>query len=391
MFLSFFTLLKEEGIPVSLKGLLSLEKALSLGLISSLDEFYVVARGILIKSERQFDLYDQIFASFFKGQDLDLPESLSSEMADLLDEWLSKRSDVPGAAPNGNELTPAELEDYFAARLKDQKEQHNGGTRWIGTAGASPVGWGGDHQTGMRVMGTSTRLSALKVAGQRRYFDYREHRRLDPSQLGEALNRLRLLTPSGPLKNVDIDATITKTMKNGGEIEIVYSRELKDRLKIILLIDNGGASMDPHVGLIKTLFNHSQNQFKELKVCYFHNTVYEKVWFDPQRSQQPVTLEELAKEGSDTRLIIVGDASMSPYELLYPGGGVIWGKDRATTPGILGLKNLQTQFPHSVWLNPVEQRLWKYTRSIGYVEEVYPMFELSLSGLEKATAKLMEK
>lgn len=239
-------------------------------------------------------------------------------------------------------------------------------------------------------MGRSTKLSALKVAARRRYFDYQEHRLLDSSQLGAALDRLRLLTPSGPLSKVDVDATIAATMKNAGEIEIVYTRELKDRLKVILCIDNGGVSMDPHVGLVKALFTHARNQFKELKVTYFHNTIYDRVWLDPARRKQSLSLEDLAKEGRDTRLIVVGDASLSPYELLYPDGNISWG-DKSAAPGMKQLERLRGLFPHAVWLNPVQQPLWEYTRTIGLIGGVFPMFELSLAGLEKAATKLMEK
>lgn len=390
MFLDFFRALKEEGIPVSLKALLSLEKALEAGTVASLDDFYVVARGILIKSERYFDLYDRLFGAHFKALAVDLPRSVEARMEKLLEQWLAERSRMAGALPDGTELTPEELEAYFAARLQDQKERHDGGTRWIGTSGASPVGWGGSHPTGMRVMGRSTRLSALKVAAQRRYYDYREHRRLDASQLGEALNRLRLLTPTGPRNRVDVEATIGATMKNGGEIEIVYSRELRDRLRVVLLIDNGGVSMDPHVGVVKALFDHARGQFKDLKVGYFHNTIYDRVWQHPRRTAGVVTLEELAKEGRETRLIIVGDASLSPYELLYPDGRIQWG-DRSSAPGIMELRRLRNQFPHAVWLNPVGEHLWRYTQTIGMIAAVFPMFELSLVGLEKAAATLMER
>ena len=289
-----------------------------------------------------------------------------------------------------NNMTPEELMAYFQERLLDQKDRHDFGTKWIGTSGTSPTGHSGYHPSGMRVGGMASRRSALKVAGDRRYKDYTTEGPLSEASMMEALKRLRYLVPHGPCDKVDIDETIRSTMKNAGEIEIIFKQSLKDRLKVVLAIDNGGISMDPYVSIVKKLFDHANSFFKDLKVVYFHNTIYDKVWTDPSRWKHPIKIEQLMKRDPDTRLIIVGDASMSPYELLYRNG-IIHTEDRANAPGLEYLKMLEKSFRHAVWLNPVPDYLWQYTKTIGIVKELFPMFEISLDGLEKAVAHLIVK
>ncbi len=396
MFINFFYTLKEVGIPVNPTSFLTLQKALSRGLINTLDDFYTSARTILIKGERYFDLFDQVFAHYFHGAEL--PEFDGYEIDEIanamLEEWLKSPEDLARALGIEESeianLTPEELIEYFKERLREQTEAHHGGSKWIGTHGTSPVGHSGYHPGGMRVGGVSRNRSAVKVAMDRRYKDYSATGPLTRANMSEALKRLRNLTPSGPKDQVNIDETIYQTMKNGGEIEIVFDRRLKDKLKVILAIDNGGWSMDQFIPVVQALFTYSRAQFKEVKTYFFHNTIYDNVWEDPRRYAKPQRVDEFAGFDPETRLVIVGDASMAPYELLSTDGSIHI-EDRSGLPSIQRLKFLAENFQHCVWLNPVPSFHWEHTYTINVIQEVMPMFELSLDGLEKAIAHLMAR
>ena len=415
MFSRFFYALRERGVPVTPTSFLRLQKALALGLIGSVDDFYTSARTILIKSERDFDTYDQVFAYHFKGTTLD--EIADLDLTDiakaLLEEWLKRPQEMAEALGLDtralSHLTPEEVVQYFLERLKEQKEAHHGGSRWIGTGGRSPVGHSGYHPGGMRVGGASRSKSAVKVALERRYKDYSQEGPLTELQMGEALKRLRRMIPHGPRDVVNVDKTIRETMRNGGEISITFDRRLSDRLKVILMIDNGGWSMEPYVEIIQTLFNYARSQFKDLKIYYFHNTIYSRVWLDPQRHLRPEAIEEFARRDQETRLIIVGDASMAPFELLASDGSISIGQ-AAVSPYELRrgggafdtgrkdsrasaerLKFLARLFKHAVWLNPKSESEWRYNWTVGEIGKIYPMFELTLDGLEKAVQHMMKR
>ncbi|MDO9350032.1 MAG: hypothetical protein Q7U55_02195 [Deltaproteobacteria bacterium] len=396
MFVDFFYLLKKVGIPVSPTSFLRLQKALNMGLVNSVDDFYTAARSILVKSERYFDLYDQVFAHRFQGVELKEPEAIEiSEVARaLLEEWLKnpkELADLLGIKEEDlSKLTPEELLQYFLDRLKEQTEAHHGGGKWIGTGGTSPVGHSGYHPGGMRVGGVSRNKSAVKVAMERRYRDYSQEGPLTESQMGEALKRLRNMVPHGPKDRVNIEKTIYETMKKAGEIEIVFDQSLRDRLMVILAIDNGGWSMDPYIGLVQTLFNYARSQFKDLKTFFFHNTIYDYLWEDPQRRSKPVPVAELIRLDPETRFIIIGDASMAPYELMSTDGSIYVG-ERSGKPSYMRIEFIAKTFPHSVWLNPVPPVEWAYTRTILHIQEIFPMFELTLDGLEKAVSHIMRK
>ncbi len=396
MFLSFFYTLKEHGVPVSPTAFLTLQKALHQGMITSLDDFYTCARAILVKSERYFDLYDQVFANQFKG--IPLPEKDGFEIDEMaramLDEWLKNPKKMADALDMDekklSQMSPDELIDYFKERLKDQDGRHDGGNKWIGTGGFSPVGHSGHHPGGMRVGGESRNKSAVKVANERRYKDYSTAGPLTQANVGEALKRLRHMIPSGPRDRINIDETIRETMRNGGEIELIFDRALKDRLKVILAIDNGGWSMDPYIEVVQTLFDYAGAQFKEVNTYFFHNTIYDYLWEDPARYKKPKNIMELSRIDPDTRLVIVGDASMAPYELMAHDGS-LGITERSGRPSMEQLKYLNETFEHSVWLNPVSESMWGYTHTIMAISNIFPMFPLSLDGLEKAVTKLMSK
>jgi len=396
MFTEFFYTLRQVGVPVTPTSFLRLQKALSKGLINSVDDFYISARSILIKSERYFDLFDQVFAHHFKGVELTDPTNfdLTEAAKALLDAWLKDPQAIADALGIDEEslahLSPEELIDYFLERLKEQTEAHHGGNKWIGTGGTSPVGHSGYHPGGMRVGGMSRNKSAVKVAMDRRYRDYSQQGPLTRRHMGEALKRLRNMIPTGPKDRVNIDETIYQTMKNAGEIEIIFERSLKDRLKIILAIDNGGWSMDPYIGIVQSLFDYSRSQFKDLKTFFFHNTIYDYLWADPPRYSKPHPVDEFARMDPETRFIIVGDASMAPYEMMATDGSIHI-EERSGKPSIDRLQFLASIFRHSVWLNPKSSIEWGYTRSINIVRQIFPMFEISLDGLEKMANHLMSK
>jgi uncharacterized protein len=396
MFVNFFYSLREKGIPVSPTSFLRLQKALGMGLIRSLEDFYIAARSLLVKSERYFDVYDQAFAHAFRGVvEIDPTEAELTDMARaLLAEWLQSPAEMAHALGLPEEefaqMTPEELLDYFLQRLKEQSEAHHGGNYWIGTKGTSPVGHGGIHPGGMRVGGSSLNKSAVKVALERRYKDYSQEGPITPSQMGEALKRLKFSKPVGPRDVVNINKTIYQTMRNAGDIEIVFDRRLSDRLKVKLFIDNGGWSMDPYVELVQVLFHYANFQFKELEIYYFHNTIYKNVWQDPERIRKPVAVEDFVRSDPETRVVIVGDASMAPYELMEPNGA-IYINQRHSPPSVECLKILVSTFRHAVWLNPIEQNSWQYTWTIDSIRKMFPMFELSLDGLEKAVQHLMSR
>ena len=396
MFIDFFYTLKNVGIPVSPTSFLTLHRALLTGLVNSLNDFYTASRSILVKSERYFDLYDQAFAHHFEGAEL--PDYSGVELDDIaramLDQWLKEPRALAEALgideSELNRLTPEELIQYFKERLKEQTGEHHGGSRWIGTGGTSPVGHSGHHPGGMRVGGVSRNKSAVKVALDRRYRDYSLSGPLTRPMVGEALKRLRNLVPVGPKDRVNIDETLYQTMKNGGEIEIVFERSLKDRLKVILAIDNGGYSMDPYISVVQTVFDYARSQFKDLKTYFFHNTIYSTLWGDSARFRKPKPIAEFAAADPQTRLFIVGDASMAPYELMVADGSIHI-EERSGTPSIECLKFLADTFSHAVWLNPMPEDMWNYTQTVKTIGRIFPMFELSIDGLEKAVHYVMAK
>jgi uncharacterized protein with von Willebrand factor type A (vWA) domain len=242
----------------------------------------------------------------------------------------------------------------------------------------------------MRVGGVSRNKSAVKVANERRYKDYSGRGPLNQAMIGEALKRLRNLIPAGPKDQVNVEKSIYQTMKNAGEIEIVFDRSLRDKLKVILAIDNGGWSMDPYVDVVQTLFDYARAQFKEVKTYFFHNTIYDYVWEDPTRYKRPVKVSDFSKYDPETRFIVIGDASMAPYELLARNGAISISQ-MSGRPSIEQLQFICETFPRNVWLNPVPGQVWGYTHTISVISRLFPMFEFTLDGLESAVTELMKK
>lgn len=364
-----------------------------MGLVLSLDDFYTTARAILIKSERYFDTYDQVFANHFRGGVLQEPseEELTDLVRSLLEEWLRTPADV--AAVLGidekqlDRLSMGELIKYFLEKLNEQQEAHQGGDNWIGVNGTSPTGNSGNRRDGMQLGETSGTRSAVKIALSRRYKEYSQDGPLTVYQIGEALKRLRHLIPTGPRDVINIDQTIYETVRNAGQIEIIFDRRLLDRLKIVLMIDNGGSSMDPYVDLIQILFSYAHAQFKDLKIYYFHNTIRDSVWIDPRRATKPEPIIEFIRKDPETRIIVVGDASMAPYELAYPEES-LYGRYAAIQPSIEHIRFLAKTFRNIAWLNPLPVLYWNGNWTIENIMAICPMFELTLDGLEKAVRHL---
>ncbi|TVR05245.1 MAG: VWA domain-containing protein [Deltaproteobacteria bacterium] len=382
MFLAFLYALRAAGLKVSTTEWLTLMEALARGHArADLAVFHHLARSLLVKRESDWDRYDQVFAAVFEGVEahFDLPEELLS--------WL-RDPQLPRALTEEERarLEAMDLETLrreFEERLREQKERHDGGNRWIGTGGTSPFGHGGTHPSGLRIGGPGGGRSAAQVAEERRFRNLRHDRVLDTRQLGLALRRLRRLGAEGPATELDVDATIDRTAREGGEIDLVFRPDQRNRVRVLLLMDVGG-SMDPHAITSERLFSaaHAANHFRELRPYYFHNCVYETLYTDMAQRAGVPTADVLAEVDDRWITLIVGDAYMHPFELTQPGGALAWVHHNAE-PGLAWLRRIRERTPRSVWLNPESPRIWD-APSIRMVRSVYPMFPLTLDGLRDA-------
>ena len=401
MFIGFFCLLRAYGVPVTVTEWLALMRALALGLAPcSLTQFYHVARATLVKSEAYFDHFDQAFAAAFDG--IETPD----EIADEVWAWLADPLETPGISDDERRALAAalelesvdldELRRRFEERLEEQDEAHHGGDHWVGTGGTSAFGNSGVHPGGIRVGGASRGRTAVKVAASRRYRSLRTDVKVEVRQFELALRRLRQLSSrhEGIADELDLDETVERTADQAGRLSLVWRRSRKNAVKVLLLMDVGG-SMDPYVHLCDRLFTAVNNQthFKDLRSYYFHNCVYDHVYTDPNMSSwSAVATTGLIRElQSDHRLILVGDATMAPSELMARHGIIWWGHDNQES-GIEWLRRLRRHFDHSVWLNTVPASLWDRPyggTTIRRIGEVFPMYELSLDGLTAAVKTLM--
>ncbi|NJL29894.1 MAG: VWA domain-containing protein [Thermoanaerobaculia bacterium] len=382
MFSGFFYHLRALGLKVSLTEWLTLVQALAGGHSkASLSAFYHLARALLIKRESQYDLYDRAFASYFEGVDLQF--DLDEELLKWLENPVLPRelSAEERAALQALELD--ELRKRFLERLAEQKERHDGGSRWIGTGGTSPFGHGGTNPAGVRIGGAGGGRSAVQVASERRFRNLRNDRVLDTRQIGTALRRLRRLGREDGLLELDLDATVDKSAKNAGEIDLVFAPPRKNRVKLLLLIDVGG-SMDPHADVCERLFSaaHAANHFRAFETRTFHNCPYERLYVDIFHGRAEPTAEVLKRLDRTWTVIFVGDAWMSPYELTHMGGAIDFFHENTTT-GLTWLERFRERCPNSVWLNPEPRRIWN-APSVRIVRRLFPMFELTLEGLGQA-------
>lgn len=383
MLIDFFRALREAKVPVSIREFLTLLEALQRQVIlPSLDEFYYLARLTLVKDEAHFDKFDRVFGLWFKGVD-----AVFDEKADIPLEWLIKRFE--------RELTPeqkAQLEKFgydklqqrLQELLKEQKERHAGGNKWIGTGGTSPFGHGGTNPEGIRIGGTGRNRSAVKVWEQRTFRDYDDERELGTRNLKVALRRLRRFARQGAADELALDDTIRATASNAGWLDIRMRPERKNRIKVVMLLDVGG-SMDDHIERTEELFSAASSEFKNMEFYYFHNCVYDYLWKNNRRrhSERFPTWDVLRKYPADTRVIFVGDATMSPYEVMAPGGSVEYNNEE---PGAAWLARFVSTFPKFAWLNPEPEHLWQYRQSIALIRQIMNnrMFPITLEGLERA-------
>lgn len=397
MFTHFYYELKNQGLPVSMNEWDALLEALEAGLCaSSLTGFYFLCRAVLVKSEAHYDRFDLAFARFFEG--VETPEGLPDQIWEWLDKELPVREITEEMRRNHQQLDLDELKRMLEERLKEQHEEHHGGNYWVGTGGTSPFGHSGYHPGGIRIGGQSNNLSAVKVAGMRRFQEFRADETLGVRQFQVALRKLRQFTSrlEGAKTELDVDATIDKTCQNAGRLELVWERPRENSIKVLLLMDAGG-SMVSYSRLCNQLFTavHRSNHFKDLKVFYFHNCIYDWLYNTPEcrKNDYINTSYILNNLGSDYRVIIVGDASMSPYELMRQGGVIDWDlyNDRA---GIEWLRELRRQFEYSVWLNPIPRKYWDWVEgafTIKKINEVFSMQELTIDGLQMAISALRSR
>ncbi len=382
MLIDFFLHLKSARLPVSTREFLTLLEALDARVVSlSLDDFYFLARTTLVKDEAQFDRFDLAFASYFKGV-----EAIFDIRAEIPEEWLRKEFERLLTDEDRRRIEALggfdKLMRTFRERLAEQRERHAGGRKWIGTGGTSPFGAYGFNPEGIRVGDTSGgQRSAVKVWDERSFRNLDGDVELNTRNLKVALRKLRRFAREGVAEELDLEGTIEGTAKNAGWLDLHLVPERRNRVKVLLFLDVGG-SMDPHVQVCEELFSAAKSEFRHLEHFYFHNCVYDHVWRDNarRRGERIATWDVLRTYGSDWRLIFVGDAAMSPYELTQSGGSIEYTNDE---PGVLWLKRLAEHFKKSIWWNPEPQRGWEYTRSTQIVlSSIGPrMFPLTLDGV----------
>jgi hypothetical protein len=388
MFTDFFYTLKKRKVPVSITEWMTLMEALSKGYISNLDEFYYLARAILVKSEAYYDQYDVAFQEYFEG--IEAPAEISEQILDWLKDPINRMTLTEEERALFDSMDFDELLREFEKRLKEQTEQHDGGGYWIGRGGTSPFGHSGYHPAGIRIGGESRGRHAIQIAQERRFRNYRSDLTLDVRQIKMALRGLRQLSRIGPEDELDLEETIDATSKNAGEIELVWTRSRKNAVKVLLLMDVGG-SMNPFALLCSQLFSaaHASTHFKEFKYFYFHNCIYSNLYQDVER-QEIVSIDHLLRTlEPDYKAILVGDARMAMPELTERFGAIDY-YDLNETPGIVWLKRIAEHFTHCVWLNPEEPYYWNHPTVI-MIGKLFPMFELTLDGLGQAVKKLIVK
>jgi uncharacterized protein with von Willebrand factor type A (vWA) domain len=385
--LSFFYRLRGCGLRVTPQQWLTVLDGLAKGLHgSSLAGFYSLSRSVLVRDESELDDFDLCFAAHFEGI-----ESTATTIEEEVWAWLEGAVPGPEIDPEWRhalDLVDVEaLRAEFERRLQEQTERHDGGDHWIGTGGTSPFGHGGSSPGGFRLGGSGGGGSAVQVAARRRYREYRRDLVLDTRQLSLALKKLRTLERTGPADELDLDATIDRTAREGGELELVFTPPRDNQLSLLLAVDVGG-SMWPHRELVNTLFSaaHRVRHFKRFGSVYFHNCIYEQVYGNAAFSEKIPVADLCRRWDRETRLVLVGDAHMYPGELTDSYGSINW-IERNPRPGIAYLEQLGDHFRNSAWLNPMPERLWS-APSVRLVRRVFPMYPLTVAGVEELAREL---
>ena len=383
MLVNFFHVLKDTGVPVTPRELLDLLEAMERRLaFGDMDDFYSLSRAILVKDEKYYDRFDRAFGLHF--QDLEALDDVIEAM--IPDDWLrsefmkqlSEEDKAKIESLGGLE----ELIEQFKQRLEEQKKRHSGGNKWIGTEGTSPFGNDGYHPEGIRVGGESKNKRAVKVWDRREFKNLDDNVELGTRNIKIALRRLRKFARTGATEELDLDDTIKSTARNAGLLDIKMVPERHNAVKVLLFLDVGG-SMDPHVRVCEELFSAARTEFKHLEYFYFHNFLYESVWKNNIRrfNERTATLDVMHKYAHDYKVVFVGDASMSPYEIMQPGGSVEhWNEES----GELWMRRLRETYEKCIWINPVPEDEWEYTQSIAITRQLMEgkMYPLTLRGLE---------
>jgi uncharacterized protein with von Willebrand factor type A (vWA) domain len=395
MLIDFFYTLRSAKLPVSVKEYLVLLEALQANVVGptnpeacSMDDFYFLARTSLVKDEKHFDKFDRAFAAYFKGVEM-VADFTKPIPADWLRQEMERiLSDEQKA--NAPKMDWDELMETLKKRLEEQKERHEGGSKWIGTGGTSPFGHGGQNPQGIRIGGKGGNKTAVKVWDQRAYRDYDDTQELGTRNIKVALRRLRKFARQGNELELDLPDTIRSTAANAGWLDIKMIPERHNNVKVLLLMDVGG-TMDEHIQRVEELFSAVKSEFKHLEFYYFHNCVYDYMWKNNRRrfAEKFETWDIIRKYNKDYKLIFVGDATMSPYEILQPGGSVEYNNEEA---GAEWLQRLTNAFPKFAWINPEPQGVWQYRQSISVIQQLMGqrMFPLTLKGLED-TMRMLSK
>jgi uncharacterized protein len=396
MLIDFFYTLRSAKLPVSVKEYLTLLEALKEGVVGpncdtdngdgsgyKIDDFYYLSRTTLVKDEKHYDKFDRAFAAYFKGV-----EMIADFTKDIPLDWLRKNLELqlsPEELAKIEKMGWDELMETLKKRFEEQKERHEGGSKWIGTGGTSPFGAYGQNPQGIRIGQDKGRnKSAVKVWDQRAYKDYDDTQELGTRNIKIALRRLRKFAREGAHDELDLDDTIRSTAANAGWLDIKMVPERHNNVKVLLLMDVGG-TMDEHISRVEEMFSAAKTEFKHLEFYYFHNCVYDFMWKNNRRrfAEKFATQDILRKYNKDYKLIFIGDATMSPYEILQPGGSVEYNNEEA---GVEWLQRLTQAFPKFAWINPEPQGVWQYRQSIGIMQQIMGqrMYPLTVKGLEEA-------
>ncbi len=395
MLIDFFYTLRAAKLPVSVKEYLTLLEALKADVVGptnpdacTMDDFYFLARTALVKDEKHFDKFDRAFAAYFKGVEM-VADFTKPIPADWLRQEMERILSDEQIA-NAPKMDWDELMETLKKRLEEQKERQEGGSKWIGTGGTSPFGHGGKNPQGIRIGGKGGNKSAVKVWDQRAYRDYDDTQELGTRNIKVALRRLRKFARQGNELELDLPDTIRSTAANAGWLDIKMIPERHNNVKVLLLMDVGG-TMDEHIQRVEELFSAVKSEFKHLEFYYFHNCVYDYMWKNNKRrfAEKFPTWDIIRKYNKDYKLIFVGDATMSPYEILQPGGSVEYNNEEA---GAEWLQRLTHAFPKFAWINPEPQGVWQYRQSIDVIQQLIGrrMFPLTLKGLED-TMRMLSK
>ena len=393
MFLPFFDNLRNVGIPVSLREFLSFLEGVKAGLKTyDVEAFYFLARTTMVKDERNLDKFDRAFAATFEGLD-EISDEQVLNAVDIPSQWLKKMAEKHLSADEKAEIEALggfeKLMETLKDRLKEQEKRHQGGNKWIGTAGTSPFGAYGYNPEGVRIgQDKSRHQRAVKVWDKREFRNLDDQVELGTRNIKVALKRLRRWARDGADEELDVSSTIRSTAEKG-YLDVKTRPERRNAVKVLLFLDVGG-SMDPYVKIVQELFSAARTEFKHLEYFYFHNCLYEGVWRDNTRrwNDQMPTHEILRTYGPDYKCIFVGDASMSPYEIAYPGGAnEHWNPES----GQVWLERAKEQWPSHIWINPIPESNWKYTQSIDMIQKIFEMrmVPMTLSGLEQGMKQLV--